>query len=121
MVDNDDSTDGDTREQGIEFGELKRQLESHEYPATGEELLEAYGEAKLGLPEGSETLRDILGKRHNEQHDADAVRYESPQEVHQAIFNMVGSDAIGREHYTDRGSSHLNEIDDEENRDKQTL
>ena len=104
-----DDTDGDafedTREQGIEFGQLKRELETHEYPTTGDELLAAYGDFELDLPGGSVTLREVLGKRHGEQEGDDDIRYESAEDVHRSIQNMVGSEAVGRENYTDRGGS----------------
>lgn len=116
-MDDNDGSDGpaseDTREQGIEFGPLKEQLETHDYPATGEELLAAYGDAELGLPDGPHTLREILGKRESEQGGEADVQYESAEEVHQSIFNMVGSDAVGREDYSDRGTSPT-EADDKD-------
>lgn len=97
----------DTREHGIEFGPLKEQLATHDYPATGDELLDAYGDFELELPGGSETLREILGKRESESggEENDDITYESAEEVHQSIRNMVGSDAVGRENYSDRGGS----------------
>jgi hypothetical protein len=113
---------GDTREQGIEFGQLKEKLASHDYPATGDELLEAYGDFELELPGGSATLREILGKRQSEEEgDDDDVEYESADDVRQSIHNMVGSDAIGRENYSDRGGSLPNEYRDEEDEDRETL
>jgi hypothetical protein len=122
MADNNESADtpDDTREQGIEFGQLMGQLNSHDYPATGEELLAAYGDAELELPEGSQTLREILGKRQSEDGDEN-VRYESAEEVRQSIFNMVGSDAVGRENYSDRGASHHDETEGGEDRDKKSI
>lgn len=124
MVDNEDSTDegsDDNREQGIEFGGLKEKLASHDYPASGEELLAAYGDAELGLPEGSKTLRDILGKRESEQDGNEDLQYESAEEVEQSIFNMVGSDAVGREDYSDRGPSQQEELVEGEERDQESF
>lgn len=117
MVADDSGTDAssDTREQGIEYGQLKEKLASHDYPATGDELVAAYGDFELELPGGSETLREILGKRQSATGDDD-IRYESPEQVHQSIQNMVGSDAVGRQNYSDRGGSLESETASEDRR-----
>lgn len=110
----------DTREQGIEFGELKGKLEAHDYPADGDELVAAYGDHELGLPGGSSTLREILGKRHGED-AADDIRYESAEEVHQSISNMVGSDAVGREDYTDRAGGDPAGVDGDDRQHEESM
>lgn len=124
MVDNDSRPSdavGDTREQGIEFGQLKEQLQSHDYPTTGEEILASYGNTELGLPNGTTTVREILGKRESVAGSTEDLRYESAEEVHQSIFNMIGSDAVGREKYSDRGATHLDDLSDGETRDYKSL
>lgn len=109
-----------SREAGVEFGELKEKLASHEYPTTGDELVEEYGDFELELPGGSETFGEILGKRRSTDGDDDDLQYESPDEVHQMVLTMVGSDAVGREGYSDRGGSPNQELR-EEDRDKETM
>lgn len=124
MVDDDEppsEASGDTREQGIEFGQLREQLDSHTFPATGEEILSAYGDTELGLPNGTRTVREILGKRESMESGSDDLRYESPDEVQQSIFNMIGSDAVGREDYSDRGATHQDDINDGEPRDYKSI
>lgn len=124
MVDNDNppcDAVGDTREQGIEFGQLKDQLQSHEYPTTAEEILTLYGNTELGLPNGTTTVREILGKRETVAGGTDDLRYESAEAVHQSIFNMIGSDAVGREKYSDRGATHHDDLNDGETRDYKSL
>lgn len=116
----DSDAAGDTREQGVEFGELKGELDAHAYPTTGEELLAAYGDFEIGLTGGSTTLGEVLGGRHDEQ-GGEEVRYESADDVHQSILNMVGSDAVGRENYTDRGGSQEMEVEDGRDQDKDSL
>jgi len=113
----DSDTSGDTREFGIEFGDLKEKLATHDYPATGDELVEAYGDFELDLPGGSETFGEILGKRRSASGGDDDIRYESPDEVHQSILNMVDSDAVGRENYSDRGGSLDHEVEEGESQD----
>lgn len=110
-----------TREHGIEFGQLKEQLESHDYPATGEKLLAAYGDSEIGLPEGSTTFRDVLGERERDRDGSEEVRYESAEEIQQAVLNMVGSAAVGRENYSDRGSANHNEPTNGADSDDQSI
>ncbi|WP_049915196.1 DUF5789 family protein [Natrialba taiwanensis] len=83
------------RELGVEFGELAGQIEGHSYPITNEELVEEYGQHVIEFPNGTESVREILGSFANET-------YESPSEARQAVFNMVDSRAIGRKYYSDR-------------------
>lgn len=95
------TTDGpERREQGIEFGDLEAALAAHEYPTTTAEVLGAYGEHELTIPNGTRTLREVLGPL--DDGDTTETSYESPEEVRQMIFDAVGSDAIGREEYSDR-------------------
>ena len=108
----DSETADDTREMGIEFGSLKRKLDEHDYPATGEELLAAYGDHELELPGGSTTLREVLGQRRSQSGDDETIEYESGEDVRQSITNMVGAEAVGRKGYSDRGGSMQDEIDE---------
>jgi hypothetical protein len=99
------TTDGtERREQGIEFGGLETALATQEYPTTTTEVLAAHGEHELTIPNGTRTLREVLGPLDDGEHDADTTEtsYESPEEVRQMILNAVGDDAIGRKGYTDR-------------------
>ncbi|MGM0591242.1 MAG: DUF5789 family protein [Halobacteriota archaeon] len=95
-----DSDPEDTRESGVEFGELKGKLESHDYPASTEKLVEAYGVYELELQDGVRTFAEVL-KPGEMDHDE---TFESAEEVQQAVYNMLGSEAIGRKGYSDRGS-----------------
>lgn len=88
----------DTREQGIEFGALADDLENESYPLSHEELLGRYGDREIGLIGKQTTLREVLSPE-NEQ------KYEDEESVRQAVFGMVGDEAIGREEYSDRGGS----------------
>lgn len=90
----------DSRELGVEFGELEGELESHDYPATTEELADEYGDYELGLPDGTTTFGEIMDPY---QEDA-GEEFEDAGEVKQAVLNMVGSEAVGRQRYSDRGA-----------------
>lgn len=89
----------DDREQGINFGKLDEMLEQQDYPATTDELLDEYGEYEIKHSNGTTTLNDILGPLEQENH-----KHESAEEVRQMIFNMVGTEAVGRDQYSDRGT-----------------
>lgn len=117
----DSDASADTREQGIEFGQLKQKLAEHDYPTTGDELLAAYGDFELKFPDGEASLREILGKRQSETDADDDIRYESAEEVHQSIYNMAGSDAVGRENYSDRGGSGRGEMEDGDSQPEESV
>jgi hypothetical protein len=92
------SDEGDSREQGIEFGSLAEDLEDESYPISHDDLLDRYGDRELELPDGRTTVSEIL-QPENE------AEYDDAEGVRQAIFAMVGDGAIGREDYTDRGGN----------------
>jgi len=92
------SESDDSRQQGAELGPLDEELESHDYPTTSTELVEEYGDYEIDLPGGSQRLEEVLGiLEQNEQ------EYEEPEDARQAIYNLVGSEAVGRDRYSDRG------------------
>jgi hypothetical protein len=109
--DSNGDTEEDTRESGVEFGDLEEKLSGHEYPTTRDEVVDAYGDHELEFENGSETLREVLGPVGDE---GDTQEYESADEVHQEIFNMVGAEAVGRRYYSDRGGQPMGDDPDEE-------
>lgn len=94
MTDNPD----DSREMGVEFGSLAEELEEESYPLSHEEVLDKYGDHELDLADGSTTVSDVLDPENERE-------FEDAGEVRQAILNMVGDDAVGREGYSDRAGS----------------
>ena len=109
------STEGsdDTREQGVEFGDLAAELEDHEYPATRDELVAEYGDYELHMGGGTETFGAVLGREGDATGSDDEQEFESAEEVRQAVFNLVGSEAVGRENYSDRGGSLQDEVSED--------
>ncbi|ADD05808.1 uncharacterized protein Nmag_2243 [Natrialba magadii ATCC 43099] len=85
----------DSRELGVELGDLGDELESVEYPISQDELLETHGDTELEMNEKTATLEEIIGPLNEEE-------YRDYGEVEQAIMNMVGDEAIGRKNYSDR-------------------
>lgn len=62
---------------GGDLGELGDALDSHDYPATTTELVEAYGEYDIEIRGGEQTLADVLASTDDELYDsADDVRSE---------------------------------------------
>jgi len=92
-------TDQGSRELGVEFGDLEKQLESHEYPTTVDALVDEYGDHELELPSGEESFSDVLGPYTDEPDQ----QFNDAGEVRQAVLNMVGEEAVGEKGYSDRG------------------
>lgn len=108
--------DSESREQGVELGDLDDDLATHDYPATAQELLDAYGEREIDLVDGTKRFGVVLAPYIHETEGEDQETFDSAEEVRTAVLNLVGSDAVGREEYSDRGL----EIDDS-TRDEESL
>lgn len=104
-----DSTDDESRSQGIELGELDDELESHDYPTTATALVDEYGDHEIVLPGGSQRVEEVLGL-----YEEDDQEFTDAEEVRQAIHNLVGAEAVGRDHYSDRGGSTPDEGNEDE-------
>lgn len=99
-------SNSEDRMSGVEFGDLADRLEDHDYPATTADIVDAYGDETLDLPDGETTVESVLGPMladAGENGDGEGDTYESAEEVRQSIFTMVGDDAVGNEGYSDRG------------------
>lgn len=113
-------TDEESREHGVEFGALADDLEHEKYPIDTAELLDAYGDRKIDLEDGSETVREVLDPLGN-------TTFDSPDEVMQGVVGMVSDQAIGRKNYTDRGGvtseddNRDREQDQDANKDQESL
>jgi hypothetical protein len=88
----------DDRELGIDFGDVEDDLENEDYPVSADELLDRYGDREIGMSDGTESFREVLVTGGDEE-------FESADEVRQAVLNRVGSEAVGREGYSDRGAN----------------
>jgi len=97
----------DTREHGIEFGGLVQDLEKESYPLSHEAVLSRYGDRELELVGEPTTVREVLSPENEGE-------YEDAEGVKQAILNMVGDEAVGRENYSDRGGNAEDDEDAEE-------
>lgn len=95
----------DDREQGIDYGQLNEKLEQHDYPTSAETLIEEYGEYEIDHQNGATTLQEVFGSLA----ESDGQTFDSADQVRQMILNMIGSEAVGREGYSDRGSEHVDE------------
>jgi hypothetical protein len=67
----------ETEPTGGDLGALGDALDSHDYPATTTELIEAYGEYDIEIRDGEQTLADVLASVDDELYDsADDARSE---------------------------------------------
>jgi hypothetical protein len=111
-------TDDASREQGIEFGHLYQALEDHDYPTTRDELVAEYGDHELDTGGGSESFATVLKQLGDETGgdetgDDQTYQFESAEEVRQAVFNLIGSEAVGRQEYSDRGDTTHDTVDED--------
>ena len=90
-----DRIDSDPAET-VDFGSLSGALERHDYPTTNEQLLDEFGEHELELPDGNETLAEVLSAHKG-------VTYESADEVREAVVTVATSEPVGE------GYGHRNE------------
>jgi hypothetical protein len=77
-------------------------LNDHNYPATGKELIEAYGDTELDLQDGSETFGEALGRLGD-------TTYHDAEDAKQAAMSAVSEEAIGRKGYSDRDAPTVGE------------
>ncbi|WP_435335841.1 DUF5789 family protein [Haloarchaeobius sp. TZWWS8] len=60
---------------GGRLGDLDEALETHSYPTTTNELVDAYGDYEIETQGGTESLEDVLSRTGNQTYDsADDVR-----------------------------------------------
>lgn len=88
----------DERSHGVDFRGLLEDLRDHDYPATVGDLEDAYGDRRLGMPDGEEQFGAVLDVYPTDQ------TFDDAEAVETAVMNAVGDDAVGREEYTDRGT-----------------
>jgi hypothetical protein len=70
-------------------------IESMEYPATTDEVIDACGDHEIELQRGTERLDAVLGR-------LSAERFDTPEDVRLSVRSAVGHEAIGRRFYSDR-------------------
>lgn len=77
-------------------------LNDHDYPATTADLIEAYGDVELELPNGTEALGEVLERLTPET-------YESAEQARLAMYSAVSTKGIGRVGYSDRDPVSISE------------
>ncbi|WP_092891146.1 DUF5789 family protein [Halopelagius inordinatus] len=70
-------------------------VSGYEFPATSAEIIDAFGDERIELANGSETVGDVLGRM-------GAEVYDGPRDVHDAVLCGLGHEAVGRRYYSDR-------------------
>lgn len=81
---------------------LNAKLDAHSYPATSEELIEAYGDVVLEFQDGSETFAEAMGRLGEDT-------YEDSESARLAAWQAVSSGAVGRVGYSDRDAPSIGE------------
>ncbi|MFC5971860.1 hypothetical protein ACFPYI_11000 [Halomarina salina] len=80
-MDEDRSLDDD-RVQGGELGDFDSALDVHEYPATTDDLVDAYGDHEVESTDGWTTVEELLEPVENET-------YESSEEARDRILDQL--------------------------------
>jgi hypothetical protein len=65
------------------LGDLDEALKSHDYPATTNELVEAYGDYELDTQGGKKSLEDVLSS-------TDDQIYDSADDARRRILGLIG-------------------------------
>ena len=68
---------------GEGLGDLDEALKSHDYPATTDELVEAYGDYELETQGGKRLLEDVLSSTEDQT-------YDSAEDVRRRILELIG-------------------------------
>ncbi|RDI72552.1 DUF5789 family protein [Halopelagius longus] len=93
--DTESNEDAQDQQMGVEFGSLADELDAEEYPMSKEQVVDKYGDHELNIADGTKTVQEVLGQQGDEE-------FQSANDVQQSILNMVGSEAVGRQRYSDR-------------------
>lgn len=78
-------------------------FDEYKYPATSEELATEYGDEEIDLANETETIGDVFDRLVDE-------RFESADEVREAVYNELTGEASGPEEYNEERS--LSDLDD---------
>jgi len=74
---------------------VEKSFQTHTFPATTEELIDAHGDMEVELPNGSVKLDEVLSLFPEEQ-------FESADDASVLTYGALGEEAIGRKGYSDR-------------------
>jgi len=77
-------------------------MNDHDYPRRPVTSSEAYGDVQLNLPNGTESLGDVLERLTPET-------YENADQARLAMYSAVSSKGIGRVGYSDRDPVSISE------------
>jgi len=77
------------------FDSADEMFTTQSYPATTTDLIDAHGHLTLDLPNGTETVADVMGRLTEET-------YETADEARLAAYSAISQKGIGRKGYSDR-------------------
>ncbi|MFC5971040.1 hypothetical protein ACFPYI_06805 [Halomarina salina] len=85
----------DDRTHGVTFENFDP--EDIDYPISTDDLRDEYGDVTLDLQGDETTIGAVLQGYEDE--------IQNPDDLRQAVMTMLSDDAVGREDYSDRGST----------------
>lgn len=89
------------------MAEVDEKIDAHTYPATTEDLVDAYGDVEFDLPNGTETFGEAMDRLADET-------FENAMEARLSTYQALSSKAIGRKYYSDRDAPAVGEDGREE-------
>lgn len=90
-----------SRHRGIEMNGLRDKLDELAFPTPKAEVLAAFDDHELGLPDDeTTTLGSVL-------EPVGVEEFQSPDDLIETVSQMVGRDAVGRPGQTGRGTSDI--------------
>ncbi|WP_335999810.1 DUF5789 family protein [Halorientalis halophila] len=104
------SDGGADREEGVNFETIDPVLDDIDYPIEMAEFVAEYGDQTIERTNADPiTIQEVFAGTGEDT-------FESKEEVRQSVLNLMPSDAVGREGYSDRGGSSpdATEVDEDE-------
>lgn len=88
------------REMGVDFTEIDPLLQDLSYPITATELIEEYGDREFERTNADPiTIEELFGPMGEDT-------FEDAEEVRQMALNQMPRDSVGRDRYSDRGTTN---------------
>jgi hypothetical protein len=84
------------------MADVGEKLDAHSYPATTEELIEAYGDVEFDIDNGTETFGEAMNRLSEDT-------FVDSEDARTAAASVVGEDAVGRKGYSDRDPPTIGE------------
>lgn len=85
--------------EGVDFTDINPLLDRIEYPIRKDDLVAEYGDETIERTNANPiTIRELLDEMGDDS-------YDSPESVRQSMLNVMPSESVGRQRYSDRGGA----------------